>query len=58
VDIPDDLATALATAGAKEMFDALALSKRKEFVRQVEDAKTPETRARRIAKIVTQLMQA
>jgi uncharacterized protein YdeI (YjbR/CyaY-like superfamily) len=30
----------------------LAYSKRKEFVRQVEEAKTQETRERRIAKVV------
>jgi hypothetical protein len=55
--IPDDLRAALANAGAEERFDALAFSKRKEFVRQVEDAKTPETRARRIEKIVTQMTE-
>ena len=35
--------------------DALAYSKRKEFVRQVEQAKTQETRDRRIAGIVAKL---
>ena len=55
--IPDDLRAALANAGAEERFDALAFSKRKEFVRQVEDAKTPETRARRIEKIVRQMTE-
>ncbi|MBZ0292339.1 MAG: YdeI/OmpD-associated family protein [Anaerolineae bacterium] len=53
VEVPDDLAAALAEKpGARETFDALAYSKRKEFVRQVEDAKTQETRQRRIDKIV------
>lgn len=56
VEVPDDLATALSQKpGARAAFDAAAPSKRKEFVRQVEDAKTPETRERRIAKIVEQL---
>lgn len=55
VEVPDDLAKALTKAGAKKTFDALAFSKRKEFVRQVEDAKTQETRERRIAKIITEL---
>ena len=56
VEIPDDLAAALsAKAGARATFDALAFSKRKEFVRQVEDAKTQETRDRRIAGIVAKL---
>jgi len=55
-ELPEDLAAALATkAGATEAFHASAPSKRKEFVRQVNDAKTPETRERRIAKIVEQL---
>ncbi len=56
VAVPDDLAAALsAKSGAKEIFDALAFSKRKEFVRQVEEAKTQETRDRRIAGIIAKL---
>ena len=56
VDVPDDLAAALgAKAGAREAFDGLAFSKRKEFVRQVNEAKAAETRARRIAGIVDKL---
>lgn len=56
VEMPEDLMAALgAKAGAKAMFDALSFSKRKEFVRQVEEAKTLETRARRIAGIVAKL---
>ncbi|MBI1280797.1 MAG: DUF1905 domain-containing protein [Anaerolineaceae bacterium] len=55
-DLPEDLAAALAAKpGATEAFHASAPSKRKEFVRQVNDAKTQETRERRIAKIVEQL---
>jgi hypothetical protein len=52
VDVPADLASALASAGARERFDGLSYSVRKEHVRQVEDAKTPETRERRIAKVL------
>jgi Bacteriocin-protection, YdeI or OmpD-Associated/Domain of unknown function (DUF1905) len=55
VDIPNDLAKALTKAGVKKTFEALAFSKRKECVRQVEDAKTQETRERRIEKIVAGL---
>jgi len=56
VEVPDDLAMALAAqSGARAAFDALAFSKRKEFVRQVNDAKTQETRDRRIAAIVTKM---
>lgn len=53
--VPDDLAAALAAASLRERFDALAPSRRKEFVRQVTSAKAPETRQRRIHKIVTGL---
>ena len=56
VDVPDDLATALAEKpGATAAFDALSYTMRKEYVRQVETAKAQETRQRRIAKIVASL---
>ncbi len=56
VEVPDDLATALAEkVGAAAAFEALSPSARKEHVRQVESAKAPETRARRIATIVAKL---
>lgn len=59
VAVPDDLAAALlAKSGATAAFDALAFSKRKEFVRQVEEAKAQETRERRIAGIVAKLGDA
>lgn len=52
IEIPDDLAAALADAGAANGFAALAPSRRKEHVRAVNDAKSAETRQRRIAKAV------
>ncbi len=55
VEVPDDLAAALADAGLTAAFDALAYSHRKEHARTVTDAKKPETRQRRLAKIVEQL---
>jgi len=56
VDVPDDLAVALAEKpGAREAFDALSYSARKEHARQVESAKAQETRERRIAGIVAKL---
>ena len=55
VDVPADLAAALKAAGATKAFEALAYTHRKEHVRAVEDAKKPETRARRIAKVVEAL---
>lgn len=59
VTVPDDLKAALnQLSGALTTFESLAYSKRKEFVRQVEDAKTPETRTKRIAKIVAEITKA
>jgi len=55
VEVPDDLAAALADAGVRASFDALAPSARKAQVANVAGAKTDETRARRIAAIVTKL---
>lgn len=56
VELPEDLAEALgAKVGAMEAYEKAAPSRKKEFVRQVEEAKSQETRERRIAKIVEQL---
>jgi hypothetical protein len=56
VEVPEDLAAALAAKpGAMEAYEKAAPSRKKEFVRQVEEAKTQETRERRIAKIVEQI---
>jgi len=56
VDVPGDLAAALAEKpGATAAFETLSYTMRKEYVRQVESAKAPETRLRRIAGIVTKL---
>ena len=56
VEVPSDLAAALAARpGAREAFDRLSYSARKEHVRQVETAKAAETRARRIEKVVESL---
>ena len=52
---PNDLKAALVKARLLEAFEKAAPSRRKEFVRQVEDAKTLETRQRRIAKVVAAL---
>ena len=58
IEIPADLAAALEKSKLIITFGKSAPSKRKEFVRQVMDAKTEETRVRRIEKIVTQLKEA
>ncbi len=56
VDVPDDLAAALASVpGAREAFDKLAFSYRKEHVRAVTEAKQAATRERRIAAILAAL---
>ena len=55
VEVPADLTKALRAAGVRTAFDALSYTRRKEQVRQVEEAKRPETRARRIAAIVDAL---
>jgi hypothetical protein len=56
VDVPADLAKALKAAGATAAFERLSFTNRKEHVRAVEEAKKPETRARRIAKAVEQVV--
>ncbi|GAA1516969.1 hypothetical protein GCM10009761_19340 [Agromyces terreus] len=55
VEVPADLAEALADAGARAAFDKLAPSARKAHVTNVESAKAPETRQRRITAIVAKL---
>ena len=56
VEVPPDLAAALdAKPGARESFDRLSYSARKEHVRQVETAKAAETRTRRIERILESL---
>lgn len=50
--VPDDLRAALEAAARWEVFQAWAPSRRKEAVRQVEEAKSAETRSRRITKVV------
>ncbi|MFI7002652.1 YdeI/OmpD-associated family protein [Nocardia sp. NPDC050175] len=55
VEVPDDLADALRSAGLRAAFDALSYSRRREHVTAVIEAKRAETRARRIAKVVESL---
>ena len=52
VDVPADLAKALGHAGLRAAFDRLSYTHRKEHVRAIEEAKKPETRARRIEKCI------
>jgi hypothetical protein len=56
VAVPADLAEALAgDDAARATFDGLAFTHRKEWVRWVEDAKNPETRATRVTRTVESL---
>jgi hypothetical protein len=53
---PADLARALkANRAAREAWDKLSYTHRKEHARAIEEAKRPETRARRIEKAIEQL---
>jgi hypothetical protein len=55
VEIPSDLMQALTAASTFKAFETSAPSMQKEYVRQVEEAKSPETRERRILKIIEKL---
>ncbi|MBZ5635399.1 MAG: YdeI/OmpD-associated family protein [Acidobacteriia bacterium] len=56
VTVPIDLAKALARDKTlKQAFDGLSYTHRKEHVRSIEEAKTAETRQRRIAKTISKL---
>lgn len=56
VDVPADLAAALAEVpAAAQAWEKLAYTHQKEWVRSVEDAKKPETRARRVAAAIDAL---
>lgn len=57
VDVPAALRNALEQAELSKLFHDLTYSRRKEFARQVNDAKAEETRHRRIEKILQQLQQ-
>lgn len=58
VAVPDDLAAALAAdATAKAAFDKLSYSNQRRHVLAVEDAKTPETRQRRVEKVLAALRE-
>jgi hypothetical protein len=56
VTLPDDLAAAMDDE-ARAVYEALSYTHRKEWVRWVEEAKKPETRATRIEKAVTGLRE-
>ncbi|WP_214319745.1 YdeI/OmpD-associated family protein [Nonomuraea sediminis] len=56
VELPADLAEALAAApGTREAFERLGYGLRRKHVRDIEASKSPETRTRRIARLVEAL---
>jgi len=55
VNVPAELERALERRGLHERFAALTYSRRKEFARQVADAKGDDTRQRRIEKVMQAL---
>lgn len=58
VSVPPDFAEALdQDAAARQFFDGLSYSNKRRFVLSIEDAKTPETRQRRIVKAVETLRE-
>ena len=53
VSVPEDLADALDEVdGAREAFEAMSPSHRRELIRHVDDARTPSTRERRIGRTI------
>jgi hypothetical protein len=58
IDVPDDRAAARRAAGVTDAFDRAAPSRRKEWVRAIEEAKAAETRAKRIQKVIDTLSGA
>lgn len=52
VEVPDDLATAMAAAGVRPFFDALSNSLQRFHIDHVNGAKAADTRARRVEKAV------
>jgi hypothetical protein len=55
IELPDDLAAVLGTGPAREFFDGLSFTYRKEWVRWITEAKKPETRQARVDKAVIAL---
>ena len=56
VDVPEALAEALARdAGARDAFEALSYTHRKEYAVWIAEAKRPETRERRLAETLQRL---
>jgi hypothetical protein len=57
VEVPEDLAVALQRAKVRPAFDAMSFTHRKEWVRAIQDAKRPETRAKRIGECIAAMRE-
>lgn len=55
LDTPDDVAVALRQSDLTEVWDALTAGKRRGMLYQIDSTKRPETRAKRIAALVSQV---
>ena len=55
VELPTELDDALVAAGLRDVFEALTYSKRREFARQVAEAKAVETKLKRVEKVLAAL---
>jgi len=56
VSLHPELEAALKKAGLRDTFESLTYSRRREFARQVSEAKADDTRQRRIDKVVSALV--
>jgi len=57
VEVPEDLAEALArNDAARAAFDGLSFSHRRDYVEAINEAKRPETRARRVERTIQALI--
>jgi Domain of unknown function (DUF1905)/Bacteriocin-protection, YdeI or OmpD-Associated len=57
VEVPDELAAALDSAGLRAAYDALSFTRRKEMAASTAGARRAETRERRIAAILEEVLQ-
>ena len=58
VDMDDDVAAALRAAGVSDLWAALSPGKQRGILHQVTSAKTSATRAKRVAKLISILVEA
>ena len=57
VEVPDDLARALTKAKLRKRLDAMSYSHQREYVQWIDEAKKPETRARRVDQTIERIRE-